>query len=59
MHITITEGRNRQVRKMLEAVGKEVIFLKRIKIGELTLKGLDRGKVRKLTAEEIEYLRNV
>lgn len=59
LHITVTEGRNRQVRKMFEAVGKEVKFLKRIKIGELTLKGLDRGSVRKLSAEEIFYLKNL
>ncbi len=59
LHITITEGRNRQVRKMFLAVGKEVKLLKRIKIGELSLKGLDRGEVRKLTNEEVEYLSNL
>lgn len=59
LHITITEGRNRQVRKMFEAVGKEVKLLKRIKIGDLTLKGLNRGDVRKLTAQEIDYLMNL
>lgn len=59
LHITITEGRNRQVRKMFLAVGKEVKLLKRIKVGELTLRGLDRGEVRKLTAEEVEYLMNL
>ena len=59
MHVTITEGRNREIRKMFETVGKTVVFLKRIKIGELTLHGLDRGECRKLTAEEIEYLKNV
>ena len=59
LHITITEGRNRQVRRMFEAVGKTVVFLKRIRIGELTLGSLDRGKVRKLSAEEIFYLKNL
>ncbi|MBR2617633.1 MAG: rRNA pseudouridine synthase [Clostridia bacterium] len=59
LHVTITEGRNRQVRKMFESVGKEVVFLKRIKIGELTLRGLDRGKVRKLSPEEIHYLQHI
>ena len=59
LHITITEGRNRQVRKMFLAVGKEVKLLKRIKVGELTLRGLDRGEVRKLTEEEVEYLMNL
>jgi len=55
--ITITEGRNRQVRKMFEAIGKNVDLLKRIKIGDLTLRGLDRGQCRSLTAQEIEYLK--
>ena len=56
VHITLTEGKNREIRKMFEAIGKEVTLLKRIKIGELTLRGLDRGKCRKLTQEEINYL---
>ena len=57
LHITITEGRNRQIRKMIESLGNNVDFLKRIKIGDLTLSGLNRGEIRKLTAREIEYLR--
>lgn len=57
LHITITEGKNRQIRKMIEAISNNVDFLKRIKIGELTLKGLNRGETRKLTNSEIEYLR--
>ena len=56
LHITITEGRNRQVRKMFEVVGNNVDFLKRIKIGDLQLSGLDRGEVRKLSYEEVNYL---
>ena len=59
LHITITEGRNREVRKMFEAVGKNVDFLKRIKIGDLVLSGLDRGETRKLSAEEVYYLKNL
>ncbi len=59
LHVIITEGRNRQVRKMFEAVGNSVDFLKRIKIGDFTLRGLDRGEVRKLTKEEIDYLINL
>mgnify|MGYP005804907179 CR=1 FL=1 len=59
LHVTITEGRNRQVRRMFEAVGKEVVFLKRIRIGELSLGSLDRGKVRSLTPEEVFYLKNL
>lgn len=56
IHVTITEGKNREVRKMFEAIGREVTLLKRIKVGELTLRGLDRGAYRKLTREEVMYL---
>lgn len=59
IHVTVTEGKNREIRKMFEAIGKEVTLLKRIKIGDLTLRGLDRGAYRKLTPSEIEYLRSI
>ncbi len=58
LSITIKEGKNRQVRRMFEAVGKNVTFLKRVKVGELTLRGVDRGSVRHLTADEVYYLKN-
>ena len=56
IHVTLTEGKNREIRKMFAAIGKEVSLLKRIKIGELTLKGLDRGAYRKLSKQEVAYL---
>lgn len=56
IHVTITEGKNREVRKMFEAIGKEVTLLKRIKVGEINLRGLDRGAFRKLSKEEVAYL---
>ena len=56
VHITLTEGKNREIRKMFAAIGKEVTLLKRIKIGELTLRGLDRGSFRKLNRQEVAYL---
>ena len=59
VHITITEGKNRQVRRMFEAIGRNVEFLKRISIGSLKLSGLDRGEVRKLKDTEIEYLKGI
>ena len=59
LHITITEGRNRQVRKMFEAVNNNVDFLKRIRIGDLALTGLNRGEVRKLSEREVYYLINL
>ena len=58
-HVTVTEGKNREIRKMFLSVKKEVKFLKRIKIGDLGLRGLNRGEVRKLNKEEIEYLKNL
>jgi 23S rRNA pseudouridine2605 synthase len=59
VHITIKEGRNRQVRRMFEAIGKNVEFLKRISIGQLKLSGLDRGEIRPLTEMEIAYLKGL
>ena len=59
VHVTITEGRNRQVRRMFEAIGRNVEFLKRISIGKLKLTGLNRGEVRKLTEDEILYLKGI
>ena len=54
--ITIYEGRNRQIRRMCEAVGLEVMRLTREKIGKLSIGTLTSGKYRKLTGEEIDYL---
>ncbi len=59
MTVVLTEGKNREIRKMFEAVGKHVDFLKRTKLGDLTLTGLDRGACRKLTPEEVFYLKNL
>ncbi|MDY3928176.1 MAG: pseudouridine synthase [Clostridia bacterium] len=54
--ITIHEGKNRQVRKMFEAVGCKVISLKRISIGSVELGNLPLGRWRYLTSHEINYL---
>lgn len=59
IHVTITEGKNREIRKMFAAIGKEVTLLKRIKVGEISLRGLDRGAYRKLSKDEIAYLMNI
>ncbi|MDD3243186.1 MAG: pseudouridine synthase [Eubacteriales bacterium] len=53
MHVTIHEGRNRQVRKMLEAVACEVVYLKRYRVGSVGLGELKPGAKRELTPEEI------
>ena len=55
--ITIREGRNRQVRRMFEAIHHPVIRLKRIAFGGVSLGNLQRGKYRKLTPEELDQLR--
>lgn len=54
--ITIHEGRNRQVRRMFEAIGHKVVKLKRVRFGELALEGLPRGKFRHLSEKEIKEL---
>jgi len=58
MTITIKEGRNRQIRRMCEAVGLEVARLRRISIGPLKLGMLKPGAYRELTAEELRAIRN-
>lgn len=54
--ITIHEGKNRQVRKMCEAIGHDVLTLKRISIGPIALGDLPEGKWRKLTISELNSL---
>lgn len=54
--ITIHEGRNRQVRRMFEAISHPVLRLKRISYGDLLLQNLKRGLYRHLTADEINQL---
>ncbi len=58
VEIAIHEGKNSQVRKMFAAVGNPVQELERIAIGEVRLGHLKEGHYRKLTREEIEYLKN-
>ncbi|HJQ40097.1 MAG TPA: pseudouridine synthase [Thermoanaerobaculia bacterium] len=55
--ITITEGRNRQVRRMVEALAAKVAKLVRIAIGPITIGELPTGETRALTAEEVRKLR--
>lgn len=57
--ITIHEGHNRQVRRMMEAVGHKVLLLRRVKFGPIDLKGVERGAWRDLTAEEIKALKEL
>jgi len=58
-HVTLREGKFHQVKRMLAARGKPVLYLERIKMGNLTLDpSLSRGEYRFLTAEEVELLRD-
>jgi 23S rRNA pseudouridine2605 synthase len=56
IELTITEGRNRQVRRMVEAVGNQVTSLTRIRFGSLELGGLPEGKARRLRQPEVKRL---
>lgn len=58
VEITIHEGKNRQVRKMCEAIGKKVIALHRAKIGNLGVKDLKLGTWRYMTKKEVEQILN-
>ncbi len=59
VEVIISEGKNHQVKKMFEAVGKNVAFLKRVSIGEIKLGGLARGEYKALTTKEIAYLKSL
>ncbi|HWR38056.1 MAG TPA: pseudouridine synthase [Patescibacteria group bacterium] len=58
LEIVIHEGKNRQIRRMCEAIGHEVKNLKRTRLAFLTLEGLHRGQYRHLTPAEVRELKN-
>jgi 23S rRNA pseudouridine2605 synthase len=57
IEVTIREGRNRQVRRMVEAVGNEVVELVRTRFGPLRLGSLAEGEARRLSADEVRRIR--
>lgn len=57
VQLTIHEGKNRQVRRMFEAIGHPVLKLRRERYGFLDLRGLQAGEARELTAHEVKQLR--
>jgi 23S rRNA pseudouridine2605 synthase len=57
IELIIHEGRNRQVRRMCDAIGHPVKSLRRVKFGFLTLKGVARGRFRHLKSDEIQRLK--
>ncbi len=59
LEVIIFEGKNREIRRMFEAVEKNVVFLKRVAIGDLRLGGVSRGSYRELNDMEIAYLQKL
>ncbi|MBO4861516.1 MAG: rRNA pseudouridine synthase [Firmicutes bacterium] len=59
LEIKITEGKNRQIRKMAEAIGLKVLALQRTAIGEIRLGRTKEGGYRRLTQAEVNYLKGI
>lgn len=59
LEVQITEGKNREIRKIFDKFGYNVIFLKRVSIGQIKLGGLTRGTCRLLKPKEIQYLKSL
>ena len=59
LELVLHEGKNREIRRMAEALGKTLVFLKRTAVGELRLGGLGRGCTRYLTPKEVNYLKDL
>lgn len=59
IYITIKEGRNRQIRKMFDKIGHQVLKLERISLGKLTIGDLPLGKFRPLSVEELKYVKSL
>lgn len=59
VEIIIKEGKNRQVRKMCNAIGHPILGLKRTKIGKISIENLEIGKWRYFTEKEIKYLKQL
>lgn len=59
LSITIHEGRNREVRKMIEAIDKELLSLMRIRIGRINLGKLPSGSYRELNSTELAYINSL
>ncbi len=59
LSITISEGKNHEIKNMIESLGRRVVFLKRVAIGNLKLGGLSRSEWRYLNDREVAYLKSL
>ncbi|TNE89516.1 MAG: rRNA pseudouridine synthase [Deltaproteobacteria bacterium] len=59
VEVTVTEGRNRLIRRMFAQLGHPVAKLRRESFGSITIRGMERGQVRQLTSDEVQRLREV
>ncbi len=57
--VILNEGKKREVRLMFRAIGRQVLSLRRVRIGNLTIKGLDEASVRELTVNELDGIRRL
>jgi 23S rRNA pseudouridine2605 synthase len=57
--VTLTQGKNRQIRDMFEEIGHPVLKLRRVRIGFLTDKGIDIGQFRRLTPDEVKRIKAI
>ena len=57
--VIINEGQNHQVRRMFDAIGKTIVLLKRVRVGDFVLGGLQRGKFKELSKAEMEIVNNL
>lgn len=59
LSVVIDEGQNHQVRRMFDCLGRQIYLLKRVRIGNVRLGGLFRGKTKPLTDEEINFFKDI
>ena len=59
LSVIIDEGKNRQIRRMFEGIGKTIVLLKRISVGPFVLGGLTRGKYKEFTSEELGLVEEI
>ena len=59
LEVVLFEGKNREIRKMFDAIGKNVVFLKRTEMAGIRLGGLKRGEIRPLKEQEIAMLKKL